>query len=40
MNITFYLNKNIKRRLIFKKEDENQLRDYIQKIKREKGLKK
>ncbi|EKQ56351.1 MULTISPECIES: DUF5673 domain-containing protein [unclassified Clostridium] len=38
--ILFYSNKNIKRRLIFKKEDENQLKDYIEKIKREKGIKK
>lgn len=37
--ILFYSNKNVKRRLIFKKEDENELRKYIDNIKNEKGIK-
>lgn len=36
--ILFYSNKNIKRRLIFKKEDESELKKYINNIKREKGI--
>ena len=36
--ILFYSNKNIKRRLIFKKEDENELKQYISNIKKEKGI--
>jgi len=36
--ILFYSNKNIKRRLIFKKEDENELKKYISNIKKEKGI--
>ncbi len=37
--ILFYSNKNVKRRLVLKKEDENELRKYIDKIKKEKGIK-
>lgn len=37
--VLFYSNKNIKRRLIFKKEDENELKKYLDKIKRNKWLK-
>jgi hypothetical protein len=36
--ILFYSNKNVKRRLIFKKEDENELKKYINNIKKEKGI--
>ena len=36
--ILFYSNKNIKRRLIFKKEDENELKKYINNIKKEKRI--
>ncbi len=37
--ILFYSNRNIKRRLVFKKEDEKELKKYINNIKREKGIK-
>lgn len=35
--ISFYSNKNVKRRFVLKKEDENELRKYID--KKEKGIK-
>jgi len=37
--ILFYSNKNIRKRLIFKKEEENELRKYIENIKKENGIK-
>ena len=38
--ILSYSNKNIKRRLIFKKEEENELKKYIENIKRNNNIKK
>jgi hypothetical protein len=37
--ILFYSNKNLKRRLVFGKEDENELKKYIDNIKKVKGIK-
>lgn len=37
--ILIYSNKNIKKRLIFKKEEENQLKKYIENIKRNNNIK-
>ena len=37
--ILFYSNKNIRKRLIFKKEEENELRKYIDNIKKSYGIK-
>lgn len=36
--ILFYSNKNITKRLIFKKEEENELKKYIENIKRENNI--
>ncbi|AWK52289.1 hypothetical protein DIC82_15355 [Clostridium beijerinckii] len=38
--ILLYSNKNIRKRLIFKKEEENELKKYIENIKRENNIKK
>ena len=38
--ILFYSNKNIKRRLIFREEEEIELKKYIDNIKRDNGIKK
>ena len=38
--ILFYSNKNIKKRLIFKKEEENELKKYIENIKKVNNIKK
>ena len=38
--ILFYSNKNIKKRLIFKKEEENELKKYIENIKKDYNIKK
>ena len=37
--ILFYSNKNIKKRIIFKKEEENELKKYIDNIKNKSGIK-
>ena len=37
--IVFYSNKNIKKRIIFKKEEENELKKYIDNIKNKSGIK-
>lgn len=37
--ILFYSNKNLKKRLIFKKEEENELKKYIETIKKDNKIK-